>query len=880
MGGKCMSIDKEKLLSVAMIVKDEEANIRRALEAIKDVADEIIVVDTGSTDRTPEIVKEYTDKLYFHEWQNDFSEARNYSLKFPTCEWVMRYDADEEASELFKKNIREFLKKLPKDVNTVYLPIISYMDMEHTKTEVASIPIIFRKGTVKFQNVVHNQAIYKPKVVHANFPIYHYGYIWTRNLRKKKHERTATLIREQLKSSQKPLDRIYYLIQLYKIEEIGRYSFRRNELAWKIIEEIKTVNNLPTIALEFLYLFGVECIENDMKKLGEELLRNAIKLSPKYPDPYFGMMLLCEKEKKYDELLDWSNKFFQALDKAMNEVEIYYWTIMSIKRISTAYLLAAKAFLMKKDFNNFNKYVSKAFSEKGNFALNKSNIKILITNLVDVVESKEEMEKVLPGIQIILEVSENEGIQMYFDEVIQKLGEFYLKVEKSLLEKFKWKNEISKYVIKKLETSEDQLLNFVAKNDYVKFVNDTGIYGLLFLFYVLEETKSYVEILKELARLRKVESEEVRGVLYVLIGDAYLKLEKYKEAIEYYKKAKDIYPEISGFIKPLLEDLSMKLSTEFDIAFDEMYSFYTSKNEFIFDIVGYLGEDAVEKLYLISDTSFANYASASLLIEKDPQKAETLLKKVENTEEFPFYYYRLAKIYEKKDIKKAFEYHIKAVEENNKLADLALGRYSYSGLYPNTQISFMKSNDEMIWVGNISEKFSTLGIIHPIRSWKKSYTFIYASPYPSDEALRIYEEREKETYKSVPLEIKKEVILKGLIDTDFKDVKLLGVDKEKYESVFEDLGISVKDNSNNLLIVGEFEKNYDLSDILKKAKKVLAFVYVPDLKDRENLVWFIPKFRVLRTTSQLISLFEKEGFKVSKVEAIDGNLRCIQAYKE
>jgi hypothetical protein len=90
----------------------------------------------------------------------------------------------------------------------------------------------------------------------------------------------------------------------------------------------------------------------------------------------------------------------------------------------------------------------------------------------------------------------------------------------------------------------------------------------------------------------------------------------------------------------------------------------------------------------------------------------------------------------------------------------------------------------------------------------------------------------------------------------------------------------VKDNSNNLLIVGEFEKNYDMTDILKKAKKVLAFVYVPDLKDRENVVWFLPKFRVLRTTSQLISLFEKEGFKVSKVEAIDGNLRCFQAYKE
>jgi len=875
-----MSSDNEKLLSVAMIVKDEEANIRRALEAIKDVADEIIVVDTGSTDRTPKIVKEYTDKLYFHQWQNDFSEARNYSLKFPTCEWVLIYDADEVVSESFKENIGEFLISQAKDVNTVYIPTISYMDIECTKSEVASTPRIFRKGTVEYQNVVHNQAIYKPKVVRANFPIYHYGYIWTRNLRKKKYERTSTLIREQLKSSSKPLDRIYYLIQLYKIEAIGRYSFKKNELAWQIIEEIKAVNNLPTIALEFLYLFGVECIENDMKQYGEELLRNAIKLSPKYPDPYFGMMLLCEKEKKYDELLDWSNKFFHALDNAMKEVETFYWTIMSMKRISTAYLLAAKAFLMKKDFNNFNKYVSKAFSEKGNFALNKSNIQILMKNLVDVIESKEEMEKVLPGIRVIVEASEKEGIQMYFDEVIQKFGEFDLNVEKSLLEKLKGKSEISKYIIKKLEMSEDQLLNFVTKNDYLKFVNETGIYGLLFLFYVLKDTKSYVEILKELGRLRKVESEEVKGVLYVLIGDAYLKLEKYKEAIEYYKKAKDFFPEISRFIKPLLEDLSLKLSTEFDIAFDEMYSFYTSQNEFIFDIVGYLGKEAVEKLYLISDTSFANYASASLLVEKDPQKAETLLKKVENVEEFPFYYYRLAKIYEKKDMKKALDLHIKAVEENNKLADLSLGRYSYSGLYPNTRFNFMKNNDEIVWVGNISEKFSTLGIIHPIRSWKKSDTLMYATPYPSDEALRIYEEREKETYKDLPLEIKKEVILKGLIDSNVKDIKLLGVDKEKYESVFEDLDVSVKDTSNNLLIVGEFEKNYDLTYILKKAKKVLAFVYVPDLKDRENVIWFLPKFRVLRTTSQLISLFEKQGFKVSKVEAIDGNLRCIQAYKE
>ncbi|MFN4190550.1 MAG: glycosyltransferase, partial [Pseudothermotoga sp.] len=60
-----------------MIVKDEENNIRRALDSIKNVVDEIVVVDTGSSDNTPNIVREYTDKLYFHPWKNDFSEARN-----------------------------------------------------------------------------------------------------------------------------------------------------------------------------------------------------------------------------------------------------------------------------------------------------------------------------------------------------------------------------------------------------------------------------------------------------------------------------------------------------------------------------------------------------------------------------------------------------------------------------------------------------------------------------------------------------------------------------------------------------------------------------------------------------------------------------------
>ncbi|POZ90038.1 glycosyltransferase [Petrotoga sp. SL27] len=875
-----MSADKEKLLSVAMIVKDEEANIRRALEAIKDVADEIIVVDTGSTDRTPQIVKEYTDKLYFHEWQNDFSEARNYSLKFPTCEWVLIYDADEEASESFKKNIRDFLMRQPKDVNTVYIPTISYMDIDYTRTEVASTPRIFRKGTIEYKNVVHNQAKYKPKVVRGNFPILHYGYIWTRALKRKKYERTGTLIREQLKEAKHPIERLYYLVQLYKTESIGGYTYKKNQVAWETFSEIRRVGKVPAIGLEFLYMFGLDCMFGGLKDLGKDLLQKCIDATPQYPDPYFGMMALYERSTDWDELIKWGEKFFKVLDEAMKNVENFDWTIMSFKQVPLAHILMARAMLKKKDFEGFNNHISIAFSEEENINIDKKNLYVLMNDIKDDVEAKDEFEKLLPGLRVMVEGVERSGIVIYYDSVVEKIAELEVEVDEVLLDKLSCRNELSKYIIKKMKTSEDKLLDFLTKGDYLNFVEKNGIPGLLLFYSVLQNTKDTVDTLKTLSSLRKIEDEKIQGVLYALLGDCYLSLKRFKEALSQYKKSLEILPELSQFIKPIIEDLSTKLDPEMDGVYEEMYVHFASGKEFIFDIMGYVGQENAEKLYLISEAPLALYVSGVSFIQKDPQKAETLLKKIENIEEFPFYYYRLAKIYEKKDNKKAFDLHIKAVEENNKLADLALGRYGYSGLYPSTQISFMKNNDEMIWVGNISEKFSTLGIIHPIRSWKKSESFMYASPYPSDEALKIYEEREKETYKSAPLEIKKEVILKGLIDSNFKDVKLLGVDKEKYESVFEDLGVSVKDTSNNLLIVGEFEKNYDLSDILKKAQRVLAFVYVPDLKDRENVVWFLPKFRVLRTTSQLISLFEKEGFKVSKVEAIDGNLRCIQAYKE
>lgn len=87
------------LLSICMMVKDEEKNIRRCLDAMRYLIDkndvELIIVDTGSKDRTADIAREFTDKVYFHPWENNFSEMRNITISYAKGEYILIMDADE-----------------------------------------------------------------------------------------------------------------------------------------------------------------------------------------------------------------------------------------------------------------------------------------------------------------------------------------------------------------------------------------------------------------------------------------------------------------------------------------------------------------------------------------------------------------------------------------------------------------------------------------------------------------------------------------------------------------------------------------------------------------------------------------------------------------
>ena len=82
-------------ISLCMIVKDEEDTIARCLDSVKDIVDEINIVDTGSTDQTKEVLKRYTNRIYDFEWVQDFAKARNYAFQQATKDFILWLDADD-----------------------------------------------------------------------------------------------------------------------------------------------------------------------------------------------------------------------------------------------------------------------------------------------------------------------------------------------------------------------------------------------------------------------------------------------------------------------------------------------------------------------------------------------------------------------------------------------------------------------------------------------------------------------------------------------------------------------------------------------------------------------------------------------------------------
>ncbi|PWW04843.1 glycosyl transferase family 2 [Paenibacillus cellulosilyticus] len=106
-------------ISLCLIVKNEEDVLARCLDSVRDIADEIVIVDTGSTDRTKEIAGEYTEAIYSFEWIDDFAAARNYAFSLATSEYILWLDADDVFLEADREKLLKLKAELSNAIDTV-----------------------------------------------------------------------------------------------------------------------------------------------------------------------------------------------------------------------------------------------------------------------------------------------------------------------------------------------------------------------------------------------------------------------------------------------------------------------------------------------------------------------------------------------------------------------------------------------------------------------------------------------------------------------------------------------------------------------------------------------------------------------------------------
>lgn len=147
---------KKLPVSVCIIAKNEEKHIEECLKRLMPYGFEIIVTDTGSTDRTVEIAKKYTDNVYFFEWVKDFSAARNFCAEKASNNWILVLDCDEYVNSIDVAGMRIGMQKFVRMVGEIRIKSIT-QNRGETVFVPADVSRFYNKNFYYFHSPIHEQ---------------------------------------------------------------------------------------------------------------------------------------------------------------------------------------------------------------------------------------------------------------------------------------------------------------------------------------------------------------------------------------------------------------------------------------------------------------------------------------------------------------------------------------------------------------------------------------------------------------------------------------------------------------------------------------------------------------------------------------------------
>ena len=276
-------------LSATMIVRDEEKLLSQCLDSIKGIIDEIILVDTGSVDRTMDIACEYEAKVFEHPWQRDFAYHRNQAFDYATGDWMLVIDPDEELAPIkaTKEKLKERFTGLPKNVYALVFTLKNKSQAGNITSTSQSLRFFRNSVGVKYEGYVHNYAVL-PSGGHAapsDFVMYHYGYDLDEETMRRKFDRSSTLLYKRLRENPDDYEACYFLCNLLALHEKWDEAIKYGQMALNLLPETFKKNYKLTSFASLYHTLGMMlCIRKHEVYEGLRWIMEGLNIFPENLD--------------------------------------------------------------------------------------------------------------------------------------------------------------------------------------------------------------------------------------------------------------------------------------------------------------------------------------------------------------------------------------------------------------------------------------------------------------------------------------------------------------------------------------------------------------------------------------------------------------------
>ncbi|MBE5884356.1 MAG: glycosyltransferase [Lachnospiraceae bacterium] len=188
-------------ISICVIAKNEEKHMDNFLSAIKkhmrNYPHEVVIVDTGSTDRTVDIARKYTSKVFHFEWINDFSAARNYSIECASFNWILVLDCDEYPVNIRTECFDQMIKQYPRSVGSIQLLNHCWTNGQDRILN-GEVPRFFSKKRFHYEDIIHEQLCSIDRqpydIITLPITVEHFGYSGSAEALQAKAQRNNELL--------------------------------------------------------------------------------------------------------------------------------------------------------------------------------------------------------------------------------------------------------------------------------------------------------------------------------------------------------------------------------------------------------------------------------------------------------------------------------------------------------------------------------------------------------------------------------------------------------------------------------------------------------------------------------------------------------------